>query len=159
MNILAIDPGNEQSAFVLWNGTEIISFGKYTNEDLLSIIHGLCSQYSPDYFAVEKVASYGMAVGQTTFDTWVWAGRFLQHFIHLSPISNNAEEVFRKDVKLHHCGHTRAKDSNIIQALKDRFEPGLKPRLRPKKLLKGITADVWQAFALATYFYDKVNKI
>jgi len=157
MKILAIDPGNYQSAFVLWDGSEIICYGKYKNKELLTLIKSVQSQYNPDYFAVEKVASYGMAVGQTTFDTCVWAGRFLQHFIHNSSITDNVQEVFRKDVKLHHCGQTRAKDSNIIQALKDRFEPGLKPRQRPNGLLKGITADVWQAFALAVYQYDIAN--
>jgi len=36
MKTLAIDPGNIESAFVIWDGEIIYSKGKLKNEDLLS---------------------------------------------------------------------------------------------------------------------------
>jgi hypothetical protein len=80
-----------------------------------------------------------------------WSGRFFQ-IAHEA--GKNPQIVYRKDVKLHICGSVRAKDSNIIQALKDRFEPGLEPRKKPKGILKGITKDCWQCLALAVTFID-----
>jgi len=58
------------------------------------------------------------------------------------------------DVKMHLCNSSRAKDSNIRQALIDRFEPDLPPKCRPKGILKGISKDCWQALALAVYWWD-----
>ena len=146
MKILAIDPGNLESGFVVWDGQKIIEFGKWDNKELLSCLnqnrieHNIC--------CIEMVASYGMPVGATVFETCVWIGRFYQcacfcHDVHL---------VFRKDVKIHLCGQTRAKDSNIIQALKDRF--GEKGTKKAPGLTYGLSKDVWQAFALAVTYYD-----
>jgi len=143
MKILAIDPGNVQSAFVLWDGEKIIHFAKVENEYLKSQL--FCSNEEYDICAIEMVASYGMSVGQTIFDTCVWVGRFYEN-------AHNVNLVFRKDVKMHLCGQTRAKDSNIIQALKDRF--GEKGTKKNPGLTYGLSKDVWQAFALAVYFYD-----
>lgn len=159
MTVLAIDPGTTESAYVVWDGEieELKEFGKVDNLELLQIIgrYTYVNILDCNSFCIEKIASYGMAVGQTTFDTCVWSGRFIQQWINNSTsFSEKPIEVFRKDVKMHLCGQTRAKDSNIIQALKDRFEPDLKPRQRPKGILKGLKADIWQAFALAVYYHD-----
>ena len=71
----------------------------------------------PRHVVIEAIASYGMAVGAEVFETCIWIGRFYEA---LSQYSEPAR-VYRKDVKMNLCGQTRAKDSNIIQALKDRF--------------------------------------
>jgi len=55
----------------------------------------------------------------------------------------------RIDVKRELLGTVKGNDGDIIRYLKDRFEPGLKPRQRPKGKLKGIAEDCWQALALA----------
>jgi hypothetical protein len=146
MKILAIDPGNEESAYVLWDGKKILDFGKVSNFVLLE------NKLKPDDFdfpydhcCIEMVASYGMPVGKTVFDTVFWIGRFFEncHAVCL---------IYRKEVKIHLCGQTRAKDSNIIQALKDRF--GDKGTKKAPGLTYGLSKDVWQAFALAVYYYD-----
>jgi hypothetical protein len=39
MNILAIDNGNISSAFVVWNGSEILNKGILLNHDLLEFVY------------------------------------------------------------------------------------------------------------------------
>ena len=70
-----------------------------------------------------------MAVGATVFDTCVWIGQFKQKAIE-NDIT--VEFIYRKDEKMNLCHSMKAKDSNIRQALIDRFgEVGTKknPRL------------------------------
>lgn len=63
------------------------------------------------------IASYGMPVGKEVFDTCVWIGRFIEAF------DLEYEYVYRKDEKMNLCHSMKAKDSNIRQALIDRFGP------------------------------------
>jgi hypothetical protein len=80
----------------------------------------------------------------------VWVGRFIEMSVA------DAALMPRKDVKLHLCGQTRAKDSNIRAALIDRF--GGKEKAIGKKAspgpLYGLKADAWQALALAVTWLD-----
>lgn len=97
--------------------------------------------------AIEMIASYGMAVGKEVFETCVWIGRFVQSW---KP--NESKLIYRRDVKLHHCHSARATDSNVRQALIDRFgQPGKKKDPGLTFPLKG---HLWQAFAIATYVID-----
>jgi hypothetical protein len=104
------------------------------------------------------VKSYGMPVGATVFETCVWIGRYLELFIFQAP---NIELVYRGDVKLHHCHNTGAKDSNVIQALIDRFASGVRNRgkgtVADPGWFYGFKADIWQAYALAVYTADTIQ--
>lgn len=158
MKVLAIDPGNEFSAYTLWDGTTILEKGKVENKDMITIIFTLCRyQHVVDHLVIEMVASYGMAVGQTVFDTCVWIGRFQQLG---AEYDIETHLVFRRDVKLYWCGQTRAKDSNIIQAIKDRYgEKGTKKHGFNKVYndeKEKMKADIWQAFALAVQAFEEV---
>ena len=65
--------------------------------------------------------------------------------------------IYRKDVKLHLCGSPRAKDSNIRQALIDRFGPGKEKAIGLKKTpgpLYGVKSHVWAALAVAVTHLD-----
>ena len=63
--ILAIDPGSEQSAYVLLSlNYEILEFGKVDNEKLCNSIS---KQYGQVEIAIEMIASYGMPVGAEVF--------------------------------------------------------------------------------------------
>jgi hypothetical protein len=147
MSICAIDPGNEKSALIEWDGTKILDAHILGNNLMLNYLSSTPS--NAKNLVIEMIASYGMAVGQTVFDTCVWIGRFMQFFPGKTVL------VYRRDIKLHVCNSSKAKDSNIRQALIDRFEPTLQPRQRPKGVLKELSADLWQAFALAVYANDK----
>ena len=146
MKIIAIDPGTTESAYVIWDGGKILDMEIMPNDELLDYLWVL------DYahpLVIEQVRCYGMVIGQSTLDTVFWSGRFYeawqQHDCYLLP---------RMDVKMHLCHDSRAKNKNIRQALIDRFEPDLKPRQRPKTVLKGVGTHLWAALALAVTFYD-----
>jgi hypothetical protein len=152
--ILAIDPGTTQSAFVVLPlphyKFEIRDKGKIDNEDLIRKIQSSEWGRLSD-FVIEMVASYGMAVGKTTFETVFWIGRFWE----AARYAPTRERLYRKtDVCMHLCKSTRAKDSNIRQALIDRYgDPGTKNN---PGLLYGVSKDVWSALAVAVTYRDRL---
>lgn len=146
MNFMAVDPGNTQSAFVRMNNGHIDRFGKMLNDDILHMCYGVHEHFP---VVIEMVACYGMPVGREIFDTCVWIGRFTQRALMAGV---DVHHVYRRDIKLHLCGSVRAKDSNIRQALIDRWgAPGTKKAPGPTY---GITKDIWAALAVATYWLD-----
>ncbi len=148
--IFAIDPGSEQSAFVIWDhkNNSLLDKGIVPNAELLKRIEILGKDEVATYLMpVEMIACYGMAVGKSVFETLLWIGKFLHAYQDKNPVL-----VYRKDVKIHHCNSMKAKDSNIRQVLIDRFgEVGTKKN--PGKLY-GISKDMWSALAIATYYGD-----
>lgn len=151
--IIGIDPGPVKSAYVLWNGEKVMEFGIVENGHLLlDILSRFPRFHGPPIIAIEKITSYGMSVGASVFETVFWTGRFCQAWPSIW------RRISRMDVKMHFCRSARAKDSNIRQALIDRFEPDLKPKCRPKGVLKGVSKDCWQALAVAVYFRDTQNR-
>lgn len=151
MNILAIDPGNKESAYCIWDGERIATYGKVTNEYLKEEVLGEFSImiFPDDKVVIEMIASYGMPVGKEVFETVLFIGRLLE-WCEINKL--DCELVYRKDVKIHFCNSMKAKDSNIRQALVDRF--GGKGTKKNKGLTYGISKDVWQAFAIAVFYYD-----
>lgn len=148
MSLLAIDPGPEQSAVVHYDTESRLPvwFTKAPNDEVLTMLDWI----EADEMAIESVASYGMAVGATVFETCVWSGRFIERWCSVSgrPMPRR---VFRREVKLHLCGTQRAKDTNIRQAIIDRHGNkataiGLKASPGP---LYGMKADCWQALGVA----------
>lgn len=150
MNILAIDPGNIQSAYVLmdFETYKPLVFGKFENDHILQV----CEIAGQANSVIEMVACYGMAVGKEVFDTCVWIGRFYAAIGKPEP-----ELMVRKDVKMNLCGTTKAKDGNIIQALKDRF--GDKGTKANPGWFYGFKADCWQAYALGVTYLDKMKGV
>ena len=65
----------------------------------------------------------------------------------------------RMEVKKHLCHNHQAKDSNVIQALVDRFAYGEPNRGKGTRkapgFFYGFKADVWQSFALAVTYFDQ----
>lgn len=144
-SVLAIDPGTHRSAWLRFDGDRPQGFGITANDIL---VRALRTGGLPDVVVIEKVESYGMAVGAEVFDTVLWAGRFAE-------AANRATVVMlpRRAVKLALCGDLRAKDANIRQALIDRFggsaAVGRKASPGP---LYGISRDVWSALAIAVTY-------
>lgn len=152
--ILAIDPGPERSGWIMYDGV-IITRRIDRNSDLCYALGGFIDAGVAKHLVIEMVASYGMAVGADVFRTCVWIGRFEQAF------SGPFTELERKTVKLHLCGSMRAKDSNIRQALIDRFGPGREKAIGTKKQpgpLHGFKRDMWSALALAVTWMDQQQK-
>jgi hypothetical protein len=156
--ILAIDPGDVLSAWVLFDPVEhkLIDFAKEPNHDLLARLPELRKQ--TDIEVLEMIASYGMAVGKTVFETCVWIGRYWEAWKHLG---GNVDRVFRKDVKMSVCHSMRATDSNIRVALIDMFprtgkntkgEPCAKGCKKYPGPLYGVSKDVWAALGVAVTY-------
>jgi hypothetical protein len=157
--ILAIDPGNVLSAFVVWDGVrqtalseqpgELLNFGKVPNQELLRMIQDTFRSHT-GVCVIEMIGHYGtgMSPGKTVYDTCVFIGRFGERYGW-----DRVRVVLRPTVKAHICGSARAKDGNVIQALKDRF--GDRGTKASKGFFYGVSADVWQATALAVCFWDQ----
>ena len=62
----------------------------------------------------------------------------------------------RKDEKINLCGNMKAKDSNIRQALIDRF--GVVGTKKNPGWFYGVSKDVWQAIAVGVTYYDMYMK-
>lgn len=116
MKILAIDPGNIESAYCIIDSItyKVIEKGKLQNERIALGMR--FAEY--DLLVIEMIASYGMPVGESVFETCLWIGRFIQ-IAHDRNIET--EKIYRKEEKINLCGSMKAKDSNIRQALIDRF--------------------------------------
>lgn len=154
-DILAIDPGPTHSGWVVIDSETMrpIDFDKDDNKHLADLI--AVGEFNGSRLAIEMVASYGMPVGAEVFETCVWIGRFLEMFEDVG----EADRVYRKDIKLHLCGTTTAKDANIRQALVDRFAPGQKNHGKGTKdepgWFHGFHSDIWSAYAIAVYAADQ----
>lgn len=151
MAIIAIDPGNEKSAVIVFDGERIVNKLYAENADVL---HQLRMWENRSPLVIEMIASYGMAVGAEVFGTCVWVGRFMQEY---GP--ERTSLMFRLKVKQHLCHDSRAKDGNIRQAIIDRF--GGKDKAIGKKHspgpLFGISGDLWAALAVAITWWDQAK--
>lgn len=157
MIVFAIDPGPERSAIVVWDPSTAMIAGALTaaNEVVLSQVAHRVRRQS-DVLVIEQVASFGMPVGSDVFETVFWSGRFAQAWTGYHA-AMPFERVKRHEVKMHLCQHPRAKDSNIRQALIDRF--GGKDRAIGRKASPGplynIKGDEWSALAVALTWADQ----
>lgn len=155
--VLGLDPGTNETGWALYCPIrhKLYGFGKWANENVvleLSQPTDLFDNNAFDHCACEWMESRGMPVGQTTFETICWIGRFFQARRH--------ERITRKEEQIHLCGSTKAGDPNIRRAIMDRFEPtggGATPEKGTKKQpgpLYGVSGDAWQALAVAITFAE-----
>jgi hypothetical protein len=147
--VAAIDPGPEESALVIWDGTRG-SCAMYKPNDVILgwLIEVAMTSRPRPHLVIEKIASFGMPVGAEVFETVYWSGRFAQAYgvEHVSRIT-------RIEVKMHLCHTPRAKDGNIRQALIDRLGVvGTKKKPGP---LFGISSHLWAALAVAITYWDQ----
>ena len=145
-SVLAIDPGPSRSAWLRFDGVRPQGFGIAANDVL---VRALRTGGLPDVVVIEEIRSYGMAVGQETFDTARWTGRF-EEAAHRVPVAF----VGRKEIVVELCGSARASDSNVRAALIDRFggkDAAIGRKASPGPLY-GIANDVWSALAIAVTY-------
>ena len=115
-----------------------------------------------EHLVLEMVASYGMAVGKSVFDTCVAVGRYSMIKPHV-PYSL----VYRMQVKMHLVGKTAVKDAQITQLLVNRFLTNEeidrwgdygKGTLKDKGMFHGFNNDIYQAYAVGVTWLDITNK-
>lgn len=150
MILLAIDPGPEKSAWVVWDGKEILAHGLEDNVEVRAVIAGYWS--TADQIVVEMIGHYGtgMPAGKDVFETCIWIGRFLEN------AGRKGCWMKRPTIKTALCGKANAKDPNVRQALIDRLgKPGTK---KQPGVTYGIHHDEWQALAVAVVWHDHAAK-
>ena len=162
MRIMAIDPGNSESGYVIMEGYKPVEFGKISNGDLIQKISMMDTDQNrcPEAMAIEMVASYGLPVGKDVFETCVWIGRFWQEC--WNTVGVMPELVYRMEEKMTLCHDSRAKDTNIRQALINRFAnhdfKNGKGTKQDPDWFYGFSKDVWMAYAVGVVFLDKQQK-
>ena len=155
--ILALDVGTTESAYCLVESKTYkpIDFGKIDNNELLEKVKTM--GYSKLIY--EEFQSYGMPIGESTIKSITWNGRYIQ-----SALDRNIPvyPIYRREEKMNLCGSMRAKDSNIRQALIDRFAKhdfkNGKGTKNNKDWFYGFKLDVWAAYACGITFLDKQNE-
>jgi hypothetical protein len=151
MKILGVDPGTVNSGYVIFSPDDmsILESGVVDNEEFLH----LSVWDDVDIVCIEMIASYGMPVGQTTFETILWIGRYVQVCI----FKNKKFELLykKKDINPTLCFSNKAKDANIRQAILDLFpatgggsvpQKGTKSNPGP---LFGVSSHAFSALAVA----------
>lgn len=158
MLVLALDPGTTETGWVLFDGERVHSSGVEANPAMLQRIKHWQSEVT---LAIEMVASYGMPVGREVFETVVWIGRFQQAW----HTPDDVMLIYRRDVKLHLCGTSKAKDPNVRQALIDLFQPtgggavrqiGTKGQPGP---LYGVSSHAWPALGVAVTAQHRLSGV
>ena len=140
MRTFAIDPGTKQSGWVLFDDGKVIDSGVSDNHNLIVWVK---AGQGADLLAIEMIASMGMSVGQTTFETVRWIGRLQQAWHDPEAV----QLVYRHQVKQHLCGTQVARDTNIRQRLLDLLGPqGVKKSPGPTY---GVKSHAWSALAVA----------
>lgn len=153
--ILAIDPGNIESAFVLVENdlSKVYEKDKVDNSTLINLIAYWSNnnEYKIDYIAIEGIQSYGMAVGKSVFETCYFIGRLIESTRR--DLMNNPTMIYRMEEKMCLCHSVKANDSNIRQALIDRF--GVVGKKKNPGYFYGFKKDIWSAMAVAVAYHDK----
>lgn len=179
MRIMAIDPGPTYSAYVIvgedlrprvFEKIENYKLLRYLDTPFDQLVIKMIGHHSDappadkdvfDQLVIEMIGHYGtgMPAGKDVFDTCVWIGRFWQAYDGPAEVPL----IKRATVKAHICGSAKATDGNVIQALIDRFAPGVRNHGKGVKSepgwFYGFYSDVWQAYALAVYYMDKQKEV
>jgi len=145
MKLLAIDSGNIQSAYIIFDTFEnrVVKKNLLQNEEFLLKLKDL--QF--DEVAIEKIVSLGMPIGNTTIDTIFFNGRLHEFFLNNFFLKPNW--YTRMDIRMHLCLTTRAKDGNVRAALINRFgEPST------KKLSHNIYNELEDKIYFGTHFWS-----
>lgn len=171
ITLFSIDPGELESGWILLTidiiNKKIIIIDRYhsVNKDILKMILKFSVTNPSIIIIIEDIVSYGMAIGKTTIETIKYIGRFHQKALDLN--FKNIFFIDRPGIKLELCHSKRAKDGNVIKALKNRFgEFGTIKNQQPLYKLKGMPSGmlnhVWSALALGIAYininYDKKNE-
>lgn len=153
MKVLAIDPGYEESGWIVFDGVRVLEHAIELNADLLRRVR---SAYFVGVSAVvlEQIEGFGMPIGRDVIETVFWTGRFFEAATRLG--ANVAQRLPRKAAKGHLCGTTRASDANVRMALCDRFGGPLRAvgKTKTPGPLFGIKKHEWSALALGVVWFD-----
>jgi hypothetical protein len=151
--LLAVDPGNELSALVVYDASALRVVEKMKIPNIEALDYLIHNRGGAERLTIEMAESFGAKVWSQVFTTVLWTGRFVQAWGRPFTL------VTRREVKLQLAGSPRAKDGQIRNVLIDRWggkETAIGKKAAPGPLF-GVTADCWQALAIAVTYADGVK--
>ena len=168
MKVLAIDPGDVRSAWVVYEMGRrkphvfrakpgiIRGFGIDENAAFVRGLPAMLRSWLVDDVAMEQVRSYGMTVGREVFETCEWTGRIVQ------AIGGEVSKVPRKDVKIELLGKANGNDTQIRHALWAYFGGGRREAVGTKANpgpMFGMTGnDLVAALAVAVTYASRIAR-
>lgn len=158
MNILAIDPGTEQSAAVTLEADGQVTGRILDNPELEAWLRDW--HHKPRWHCtIEMIACYGQRVGREVFETCVWIGRFQSAWA--TEVIPEPTRIVRRDVKMELCETNRANDADIRAALIDLYGPGKDKAIGVKASpgpLHGFRKDMWAALGVAVTYKRMIER-
>ena len=159
--VIAIDPGNTQSALCIIDANTLrpLEILLAENNEVRKFIKELQTDEF-DYAAIEMLQSYGNLIGKDVLDTAVWIGRFYE--VLKRKLGKDPTMIYRKEEASHICQSSRAGDSEIRRALIDRFcthdfRSG-RGTIKNPDFFQGFKKDLWAAYAVGlTYIETKME--
>ena len=148
VTVIGIDPGMLESGWVEWDpaAQRVIRSGVWQNAHLVDLLRDDEGPFAA--MGIEKVIHYGRVVGEPTFETVYWTGRFVEAWM-----PRPFRRVVWRDVARYVCDTTQGiRESHVRQALLDRFGPGRRAAVGVKKQpgpLYGVAGHAWSALAVA----------
>jgi hypothetical protein len=147
--ILGIDPGpkGKGSGIVQYSDGRVLHPDQVEPKDI--------DWYGADIAVIEMVSSYGMAVGMSTFETLIEAGRIMDKLLTRGVA---CYLVPRIKIKMVLCGTAQAKDPNVRASILARFAAsggGATPQIGTKKdpgPLYGCSKHQWPALGAALWY-------
>ncbi len=145
--ILAIDPGERMSGWVICEGLNVVDYGHDQNDQIVDQM----PQKLYELMLIEEI-TYGQRVGRQIMRTVFWSGAFACSAIQKG---KTVSLLPRSTVKKTLCaGISRPKDADVSRAVRSRYPKsgaGARPEVGTLKKpgpLFGITDHCWQALAL-----------
>lgn len=159
MIVLGIDPGSEESGWVLYDAERrwVTDAGITENRQLRDLIAGGAfgsGGPAPHWLAIESMRSYTLKTNkgsaffpQQLIDTCVWQGRFMEAW------PGRWAQVPRRDVKLYLLGRANGTDADVRAALLDQVGP--KGTKRDPGPTYGVSKHAWAALGVALTWYER----
>ena len=147
MKTVAIDPGTFASGWVVLEGRDVTdAISAAPNIEVLTWLDEHAYQ-APIQLALEDMEGRNQRVGNDTYETLKWIGRFDEHWRMMT--GSNAILIPRGKVKRH---LEAANDSEVRHALMNRYGGGQQAAVGKKAdpgPLYGVKGHAWQALAVA----------
>lgn len=149
--ILGIDPGTRMSGFVIYDSItrSVVQAGKVSNRSLRAALR-LARNTGITQVAIERFASYGKPIGESSLTTIHEAGRMYEILVAQGYLPRR---VFRREVKKHlGLRNVGSGDAAVRGALIARTGLAPKDAIGTKAApgpLYGVVGDAWAALAVA----------
>lgn len=148
--VLCLDPGTIQTGWMILDikKERPVAHGIDDNEYMDNVLIPELT-HQVQHLAIEHITNYGQIVGQETFDTAMWVGRFVK-------TANLPYTLcFRPYILLHLCHSMHAKEPRVKSVLYDRY--GQKGTKKNPGILYGVKDHIWSALCIGTYFSDQLD--